>query len=372
MLRLCYFIAVNEHQPTVLTQVKALAKELVVRGHRVILLLDHGSQEAEDHQNNPAIYAWPCPWPGKRHNMRFFAKLIQDYRPNCLIGNYAATNQMLIAGWLMRVPRRLAWYRSLSAQRAMDDIVSTRWQIVRRWMIHLLATHILAVSEAARKDAMRHFPIVAPPKCRVFYNSLPDPLAHPQLSEAAAKKTQGIICVGRMVPSKGQDILIKAIASLKRELPDIRVEFVGAGPLQESCRQLARDLGVERHCAFVSWMSHAEVLRKMASAAVAVLPSRSEAFGRVNLESMAVGTPVLASDVGGISEIVQDGINGFLIPPEDPHALADRLKMLILNQSLCKRLSENARSRFLSRFEQSKLIPEQARWLETIAGEPGS
>jgi glycosyltransferase involved in cell wall biosynthesis len=84
------------------------------------------------------------------------------------------------------------------------------------------------------------------------------------------------------------------------------------------------------------------------------------------VESLAVGTPVVASSVGGIPEVVRDGVDGFLVPPDDPAALAAKVKLLLSDVELRRKMSLNARERFLSTFEQGKVVEEQADWLENI------
>jgi glycosyltransferase involved in cell wall biosynthesis len=104
----------------------------------------------------------------------------------------------------------------------------------------------------------------------------------------------------------------------------------------------------------------------MATADVSVIPSNSEAFGVVNLESLAMGTPVVASRVGGISEIVRDSIDGFLVPAGDAEALASKLGFLLSNPFLREQMGQNARKGFLERFELSRQASELSNWLEEI------
>ena len=94
------------------------------------------------------------------------------------------------------------------------------------------------------------------------------------------------------------------------------------------------------------------------------MASRGEAFGWTNIESMAVGTPVIASAVGGILEIVEDGVSGFLFPRGDHVALAKKMESLLRNHGLRKKLGNNARIRFLERFELGKQVKDFADWLE--------
>jgi glycosyltransferase involved in cell wall biosynthesis len=148
------------------------------------------------------------------------------------------------------------------------------------------------------------------------------------------------------------------------------VEFVGKGPLEAGLRQLAVQLGVAERCHFSGAIPHAQVLGRMASATATIVPSRIEAFGLVYIESMAVGTPVVASRVGGIPEIVRDGVDGLLAPPDDPGALASCIKAILSNPQLRQQMSVNARQRFLSTFEQTRIVKEQADWLERILSDP--
>ena len=125
-------------------------------------------------------------------------------------------------------------------------------------------------------------------------------------------------------------------------------------------------LRLEDACIFEGDIHHDEVLKRMALATATVVPSRSEGFGLVNIESLAVGTPVVASSVGGIVEVIRDGVDGFLVPPDNPEALAERLLLLLSNPDLRRTMSRNARERFLTTFEQSKVVKEQADWFETV------
>jgi glycosyltransferase involved in cell wall biosynthesis len=182
-----------------------------------------------------------------------------------------------------------------------------------------------------------------------------------------------VVCAGRFDRTKGQDVLIEALALCEKKLGPTKIEFLGTGPLLESIRARAAQHGLLDRCVFRGVVSHAEVLGRMSRARLTVVPSRSEAFGLVNIESMAVATPVLASGVDGIPDIVRDGVDGFLVPPDDPGALAGQLVRLLQDQTLCRELGNNGRERFLSSYEQSKVVAAQADWLEWIttpAAEP--
>jgi glycosyltransferase involved in cell wall biosynthesis len=144
------------------------------------------------------------------------------------------------------------------------------------------------------------------------------------------------------------------------------VDFLGDGPTRPECETLARELGVTKSCRFVGVITHQEVLTAMSQADLTVVPSRCEAFGLVALESLAVGTPVLASAVGGLREIIQDDQQGRLVPAGDPAALAEGLKVLLNDPAGYSRMSEAVRKRFLTAFEQRQAVQTKADWLESL------
>jgi glycosyltransferase involved in cell wall biosynthesis len=107
----------------------------------------------------------------------------------------------------------------------------------------------------------------------------------------------------------------------------------------------------------------------MSGGRLTIVPSRSDNLPTVIIESLAVGTPVVAAAVGGIPEMIDDGIHGFLVPPEDPYSLAERINVLLSCDDMWQVMSAKARERFLDRYEQSRVVTEQANWFERIVAE---
>jgi glycosyltransferase involved in cell wall biosynthesis len=364
----CYFIATNWKNSPVSHHFRALAKELVQRGHRAVLLIAGQRQDVEDHDRNPAIYTWASPRGVTLRDVTFLRKLIRTHHPDCLIANFGAGNVMMLVGRMEAVRCRVIWYRTMST--AIDLNTSLpRWRIrllrLRKRIVYRAATHLVANSEAARNDIRRAFD-VPERKCRVFYDSLIDPLEQLQVRRGSLLHDDGLICVGVLSPAKGQDVLIRAMALLRQTHPHAHVDFLGDGVSRGSLMQLAQQLGVQNICRFVGDVPHSDVLARMASAIATIVPSRSEALGLVNIESLAVGTPVVASHVGGISEVIRDGVDGFLVPPDDPKALADSLRALLLDRDLAEAMGSNGRQRFLAKFEETSNVRAQAEWLDSI------
>jgi len=151
--------------------------------------------------------------------------------------------------------------------------------------------------------------------------------------------------VGGLDPIKQVDVLIRAFARLGRS--DIQLELVGDGAARGELEALAERLGVARAVHFRGYLPREEVARRIALSSFLVLPSRTETFGCVLAEALAVGRPVVATRVGAIPEIVTAD-NGILVPPADEEALADALARMshVYSDFDWRMLSSGARDRF--------------------------
>ncbi|HUJ10915.1 MAG TPA: glycosyltransferase family 4 protein [Verrucomicrobiae bacterium] len=363
----CFIIGTPLGELSIMKQFEALAHELAGRGHKVIILAPHRKWELAKANANPAVLIWPSERPTKMRDAAFFHKLVHRYKPDCVVASYAAVNIMMLVGWLSGVTDRIAWYHTLSSQINLDGHVSS-WRLkllrLRKQLIYRLSTQIVAVSQAARDD-IRSVYRQPGDKLQVFLNAVADPLANVK-SNGAARSVDKVVCIARLFPSKGQDVLIRALALLKDKHPQLTMELIGDGPSKGSYVRLASELGLVGKCVFAGSLCHDEVLHRMRGASLTVLPSRSDNCPLVTIESLAVGTPVVASRVGGIPEVVRDGVDGFLVPPGDPRSLAEKISLILSDGDLMQKLRANARAGFLARFEQRQAVREQADWLEAM------
>jgi glycosyltransferase involved in cell wall biosynthesis len=134
---------------------------------------------------------------------------------------------------------------------------------------------------------------------------------------------------GRLERGKGVDVLVDAAARLHAKLPATAFLFVGDGPQRDTLMARAAAAGLPAR--FAGQRDDVAALLRLCAAVV--LPSRQEAFGRVLIEAMAAGVPVVASAVGGIPEVCVDGVTGLLVPPEDPDALAVAIALTLTDQA---------------------------------------
>lgn len=133
-----------------------------------------------------------------------------------------------------------------------------------------------------------------------------------------------LLFVGRLDPQKGVDLLLDAL----RHLPGTTLRIVGEGPQGEELRRAAADPALAGRITFAGALDPQGVRAQMAAAGALVLPSRRENYPLVLLEAMAAGVPVVATAVGGVAELLDDGAAGWLVPPGDPAALADVLRRM--------------------------------------------
>jgi glycosyltransferase involved in cell wall biosynthesis len=159
----------------------------------------------------------------------------------------------------------------------------------------------------------------------------------------SSRRRRRVLMVANLRPGKGHDTLLDAAPSVLRRFPDAIFDIAGGGP--ERFRLLSRAAKRGVADAF-SWHGHRDDIEKLAAAAdIFVLPSRSEAFPNALLEAMAAGLPAIATRVGGIPEIVDDGRTGLLVRRDDPSELADALCRLMSDERLAAELGAAARQR---------------------------
>lgn len=165
-----------------------------------------------------------------------------------------------------------------------------------------------------------------------------------------------ILFVGRLDQRKGPEVLIKAFVKVVKHIPNAKLVFVGAGPLKAKLDNLSKSLSVNNRVKFAGFIKDYEKPLYYKSADIFVLPSimNSEIFGIVNLEAMASGTPIIASNIGGIPDVVEDGKEGLLFPPNDPKALAKAIIRLLTDQELRDKISEQA-SKKVKNFSWEKI-----------------
>ena len=216
-------------------------------------------------------------------------------------------------------------------------------RLAARW-----ARRITTLTERGKRDHVRTR--IAPSKKFVtIHCGIPvKEFAAAGAARAAARRDLGysshdlvVGWVGRLVDIKGCGDFIRASALVGREVPSARFLVAGEGPESGALRTLAAQLGVADRVRFLG--QRTDVPRIMAALDAFVLSSINEGLGRVLVEAMAAGVPVVATSVGGVPEVVIDGQTGRLVSPRNPRAIANAVTQLLRNKSERKRLARNGR-----------------------------
>lgn len=176
-----------------------------------------------------------------------------------------------------------------------------------------------------------------------------------------------IATVGRFSPEKGLDVLVEAFALLVQQVDNVHLMLVGDGQEKQSVQKQAERLGIRNSVHFTGYSkTPGDYIRDID---VFVLTSRSEGIPNAILEAMAMGKPVVATAVGGVTEIIENGISGKLVPPEKPHLLVQPLVDLLNDSNLYRRLSIGGKRRVQKYFSiQERIKSLQKLYDEVLSG----
>lgn len=158
--------------------------------------------------------------------------------------------------------------------------------------------------------------------------------------------TYNLLFVGRLEKGKGVEFLVQAISFIIEVFPQTTLTIIGDGRDKTDLVNLAKKLHLGKYIQFVGWVEHKDLDAYYEKASIIVIPSIGpENFPTVCMEAMSAGRPVIGTNVGGIPEIIDDGVNGYLVEPENPEQIADKVIQLFSEEKLLKELGRNARKK---------------------------
>lgn len=167
-----------------------------------------------------------------------------------------------------------------------------------------------------------------------------------------------ILYIGRLVYEKGIQHLISAMPKIINGYNDTKLIIGGKGGMYNELSEQARNLGIENKVYFTGHLSSKEVQKMYKCADIAVFPSTYEPFGIVALESMLAGVPTVVSDIGGLNEIVDHGINGMKSYAGNSNSIADSVLALLYNHQLCDDIVKNAKAKVKQEFNWNKIAQD--------------
>jgi glycogen(starch) synthase len=274
------------------------------------------------------------------------AKIVRQYRPQVIHATFTGGGVWLLPGPEV-APTILSFHGSWRTLDFATDGLFSR--VINR------VAWVTACSQHAHTHVLATAPQLAG-RTSVILNGLdptfdgdpPEPPPGPPV----------LLCSGRIVYDKGFDVAIDALAQVARVCPGVRLLIAGDGPERASLARRAASLGLGESVEFLGWISPNETHELVARASIVIIPSRLEGFGLVALEAALMARPVIATNVGGLPEVVQDETTGVLIPCDDAGATAAAIQSLLENPERGRTLGRAGRARALSRFSAERHADE--------------
>ncbi len=217
------------------------------------------------------------------------------------------------------------------------------------WWATYEASKVIVTSGSMKGEICGHFHLPSD-KIKIIPNAIDLTKYHASIDRQSVRRRYGVgpdeklvLCVGRLVPQKGVEHLIHAVPAIAWRYPAAKFVIVGEGWLKGHLEYLARSSGHGWKIRFTGFIPDSEVIALMTSADVLVIPSIYEPFGIVALEGMAAGVPVVASQVGGLAEVVEHDRTGILVYSRNPESIAWGVDRVLSDSGHSGWLTENAR-----------------------------
>lgn len=353
-MRIVYVLTRSDSVGGASIHVRDLARAMRESGHHVTVLLG-GRGPVTDQLSMAGVPVRSLRFLERRihpiGDLRAFAEIkamLRALKPDLVSAHTAK------AGWLARAAcARLGipvvytphgWPIGNRISAPAGALFTVAERLASRW-----ASAIICVCENEKRLAL-HGKVAPAEKLHVVHNGVRDIPA--ELRADPAQHPVRISSVARFESPKDHVTLLRALATL-REQP-WQLDLIGDGPLEPQIRDLGSALGLASRIRFAGY--HPDPGRALAGAQLFVLASRSEGFPRSVLEAMRAGLPVIASDVGGVSEAVRNGITGLLTPPRKHQALAAALRILLASSDKRKQMGAAGRAAFESSFRLETML----------------
>jgi glycosyltransferase involved in cell wall biosynthesis len=365
-MRIVYAITRADAVGGASVHVRDLASAMLARGNQVLVLIG-GTGPVTDELAAAGVPFRPLahlrrsisPWNDTRAVWEVAAAL-REFRPDLVSAHTAK------AGWTARAACARLGIPAIYTPHGLS--VGSRAKAPLRMMV-LLAERaagrwnqdVVCVCEAERQLALANR-IAPPERLHVIHNGVRD--VAPELRASPAGAPCRVVSVARFEEPKDHGGLLVAMSGL-RDL-DWELELVGDGPLEKNCRALAARLGIADRVRFLGYQR--DPAPALARAGLFVLSSRSEALPRSVLEAMRAGLPIVASAVGGLPELVDNGSNGVLIPNSDAEGLELAIREMIVDGEARKARGRASRAVYEARFRFELMLEKTAALYESVRG----
>lgn len=289
------------------------------------------------------------------HDIREAAHFIREERPDILHVNGSQDH------WTMAVANQAAG-RPVPLLRTRHNTYSVSANWPNRVLNRSLTDYQIVVCETVRKSLAKHPAFHAERLCSI-HNGVDAQRYRPDTEMRQRARAEfgcadtDIVCgiVARLVPAKGHTYLFQAAAAVKDEFPGLRILVLGQGTLEQELRAQADRLGISSMVRFLGFRSDMHYcVQAFDFGAQPSIDCDTSSFSMK--EQMAAGIPIIASDYGGLTEIIDDGVEGFIVPHGTVQPLAEALRKLAANPDLCREMGRKARERVAAEFSSEVFV----------------
>ncbi len=357
--------------------IQSIAQSFINLGHEVEVAVPYDPQVVETVSSRIKIHRYRYIWPKRLHIMGHAKALEADVRlrslafillPFFLIAAFfkllrvtrEQKSQIIHAHWVLPngpVAVLVAWVRKIPfvvSLHGSDMYIAQKnplFKAVTRWVF----SHAAAVTSCSKQLLKAAQSLDAPSASYIFPWGVDSEKFYPKPKNPELALSWGlhpddihIIALGRLVHKKGFEVLLRAFAKLAHQHSQVKLVIGGEGSLRSTLAAAAQKYGIQDQVVFPGRISWDQVVDFFAQGDIFVLPSIQDIHGNVDglptvlVEALACGLPVIASDIGGVQMLIEDGENGLLIHPGDSQALGKALKRLLSNEEERYRLGQNA------------------------------
>lgn len=289
------------------------------------------------------------------------ARLKNELRPDMIQLNFSGPSGYFLLATAQHADPPLV----MAVRHPLDRMTEKADSLVSRLL--RASTWVTGNSRSTLAEAIAAAPEIEP-RSSVIFNGLKVPEQPPTRLSVDPPE---LLCLGRLVYDKGFHVAVEAFASVRRRFPEARLTIAGDGPERASLEAQAKSSGLESAVRFTGLIDPKDVPEVLNQASIVLMPSREESFGLVALEAGLMGRPVIASDVGGLPEVVRHGVTGSTVPRDDAESLAGAAIRLLEDPARARAYGEAARQRGLNVFSLERYVDRYDALYRRLARQAG-
>jgi glycosyltransferase involved in cell wall biosynthesis len=242
------------------------------------------------------------------------------------------------------------YWKHWSSQDKVSSTSSLIAPLYERFVLKMPVQKVHVVSNATREDVLHFNPRA---NISVVYNGidLDSFLNNVKLSDYQ----KFVVFIGRLIITKNLQLVILAFRDVVKKIPDARLVVIGEGPMRDNWEKIASDNDLSTNVEFRGFLTEQDKKKLLSKCSALVFPSLVEGFGLVLLEAFAMAKPILGTKVKPFDEIVDEGVDGFLLPPDNPITWAEKIILLLSDKNLCQKMGQNARIKVQEKFNAQSI-----------------